>query len=187
MKYSNETYPLKGVQIQLCSFDESLLNERYLSWMSDPLITQNLIKPSSELQIKDLFEYVNSLKESDNNYIFALRTIKDGTHIGNLRIGPIDWKKRDSKFGIMIGDKSFHGKGIATEALKLTLDFVFNYLKLDTFTLEVTDNNAAAIKVYDKIGMHKIGIIEKGFKKENVQRDLLIFQINKSQYQSKKI
>ena len=173
-----------GKQIQLCYFEDCLINERYLSWMCDAQITQNLVKPSNELTTKDLYEYVNSLRESDNNYIFAIREIKNGMHLGNLRIGPIDWSKKDSKFGIMIGDASFHGKGIGTEALELTVDFGFNFLDLKTFTLEVTDNNIAAIKVYKKIGMRKIGLVEKGFIKENIQRDLFVFQIAKEMFDS---
>ena len=45
------------------------------------------------------------------------------------KFSEINIKKSD--FGIMIGDKRFHGLGIASEALELIKHFSFDYLKLD--------------------------------------------------------
>ena len=62
---------------------------------------------------------------------------KNNRHIGNVRLGPIDDERKISKFGILIGDKDFHGLGVGTEVMGLIKDFSFNYLRLKKLRFDV--------------------------------------------------
>ena len=46
----------------------------------------------------------------------------------------------NSNFGILMGDKNFHGLGLATEVLELIKDFGFNYLNLKKLNLLLLKN-----------------------------------------------
>jgi ribosomal-protein-alanine N-acetyltransferase len=167
-----------GQKIDLIPFDQQFVGQRYLSWVHDQEVTKYLIQPSKKLTLQDLQEYVEILKASPDDYFFAIVYQELNLHIGNLRVGPISWDNSDTRFGIMIGDKNFYGKGLATEALELTLKFVFTILKLKKFTLEVPSLNIAACKVYEKIGMKIIGNKKNGFIRDDITSDMLTLQIS---------
>lgn len=53
---------------------------------------------------------------------------------------------------ILIGDKSFRGKGYGTVLTKMLTEWIFENLQAEYITLNVYDFNAAAIKSYEKAG-----------------------------------
>ena len=57
--------------------------------------------------------------DSNFDYFFAIFVKKNSKHIGNVRLGPIDFKAMKSNFGILIGNKNFHGIGMEQECLIL--------------------------------------------------------------------
>ncbi len=75
-----------------------------------------------------------------------------GKHIGTVKLEPIDVDKGTAMFGLLIGDRDYWGKGIATEVTNLIVDFAFNTLGLREVTLGVLADNKAAIRVYEKCG-----------------------------------
>ena len=60
-------------------------------------------------------------------------------------------------FGIFIGEKSFWGQGYGQEATRLTLDYGFNLLNLNSIMLGVMAFNERALRTYEKVGFMKIG------------------------------
>ena len=66
----------------LCLSD---VNEKYLSWVNDPVVTENLNIGLNRLTHTDLVKYVeDSPKEGRNNY--AIITEHSQQHIGNCSI-----------------------------------------------------------------------------------------------------
>lgn len=64
----------------------------------------------------------------------------------------ISYKNRIGTVGIFIGDENNRSNGYGTEALKLLLDYGFNYLNLNNIMLAVKSFNERAIKCYEKVG-----------------------------------
>ena len=73
----------------------------------------------------------------DNRHVFidAILNKKTGAHIGNIKLGDINWIHRFSELGIMIGDKRYWGKGYGEEACKLVLAYAFDRLNLNKVIL----------------------------------------------------
>jgi RimJ/RimL family protein N-acetyltransferase len=74
------------------------------------------------------------------------------THIGNIKIGPIDWNHKFAEIGIIIGNEKYWGKGYASEAIKLLSDFGFKKLNLHKISAGVYSNNYGSIKAFLKAG-----------------------------------
>ena len=53
---------------------------------------------------------------------------------------------------IYIGDRSYWNRGYAFEALKIIMDYLFNYYNLNKLYLNVRADNQNAIKLYNKVG-----------------------------------
>lgn len=58
-------------------------------------------------------------------------------------------------------DGKYNGKGYATKAVKLAVDYAFNELELHRIEAGVMPNNKASIRVLEKAVFHKEGIARK--------------------------
>ena len=141
---------LESDQVELQPFSKDFISNNYLNWINDKDVARFIDKAKNNTSLEDLNFFAERLIKSDFDYFFAIIYKKKKCHIGNVRLCTIDSNFKESNFGILIGDKSFHGCGIATEVLELIKDFSFNYLKLDKIHFPVVKENAAAMKLYAK-------------------------------------
>ncbi|HVB63083.1 MAG TPA: GNAT family protein [Nitrolancea sp.] len=77
--------------------------------------------------------------------------------IGTTGLRDVDLRQGTAEFTIGIGDAEYRGKGLGTEATRLTLDYAFTALGLHNVMLRVMAFNATAIHVYQKVGFREIG------------------------------
>ncbi len=68
-----------------------------------------------------------------------------------------DFINRTATLGIFIGDKDYRNEGYGTEAIKLILDYGFNYLNLNNIKLDLMSFNERALKCYIKCGFKEYG------------------------------
>lgn len=93
------------------------------------------------------------------NAIFGIRS---GDRVcGLVMLRNIDWISRSAWFGIFIGDPSARGKGVGAAAMADILDFGFKDLGLNRIALEVAASNAQAIRLYEKLGFEREGLLRK--------------------------
>ena len=74
------------------------------------------------------------------------------------------------------------GQGIMTEALDAMLSFGFEDYGLNRITANVIKDNAASIKVLQKLGFVQEGILRESLYKNGQYHDLICFSILKSEY-----
>ena len=86
---------------------------------------------------------------------FTVYDRSDGTPIGFSSLFHIDHRNGTAEFGIFLGER--RGKGLGTEATRLTLDWGFTVLGLHNIMLGVAAWNQRAIRVYTKVGFREIG------------------------------
>ena len=82
----------------------------------------------------------------------------------------------------MIGDKRNYDKGYGTEATKLMLNHAFNNLNLNRIYLKVLEDNPRAIKIYDKCGFKKEGVLRSAVYKNGSYKNLIIMSILKEEF-----
>lgn len=91
------------------------------------------------------------LLESDSKR-FAI--IANGNYVGNIQLTSII-DTLSAEYHIFIGEKSYWGKGVATKATELIIDYAKHSLNIKEIFLRVHQDNHAAIKVYTKFGFIK--------------------------------
>lgn len=124
-----DTSILYGERIYLRRLTEDDATEDYVCWMNDPEINQYLESRFHKQTIESIKAFIRSVT-NENNYQFGIFILDTGKHIGNIKIGGINNNHKYADIGFLIGDKSFWGQGIATEAIKLASDFAFHSLGL---------------------------------------------------------
>tara|TARA_B100001057_G_scaffold499417_1_gene609975 strand:- start:259 stop:750 length:492 start_codon:yes stop_codon:yes gene_type:complete len=91
------------------------VNKTYLKWMNDRTVFRYSDQSKYNHNIKDIKDYLKA-RFNSNEIIFGI-FIKD-RHIGNIKLGPIDYLNKASEISYFIGEKEFWGKGIGTIAIK---------------------------------------------------------------------
>jgi RimJ/RimL family protein N-acetyltransferase len=86
---------------------------------------------------------------------FTIYDREDGAPVGTCALMNISHRHARATFGILLGER--RGRGLGTDATRLTLDWAFNVLSLRNVILEVHPWNAGAIRAYEKAGFKLIG------------------------------
>jgi RimJ/RimL family protein N-acetyltransferase len=124
----------------------------YLQWMNDQEVlkyTESRFHPYTKARLR---EYIRTINKNPD-FIFRAITLRDsGRHIGNIKLGPVDWNHRFGDIGIIIGAKDCWGRGYAAESIRLLADFAFSSLKLHKLTAGCYVVNIPSIKAFEKAG-----------------------------------
>ena len=168
---------IKGKRIYLKLLTKENASPVYCSWLNDPEVTKYL--KTKKATIARLKKYIQEKNENLNCLFLGIFFKKNKKHIGNIKLEPIDFRKKKATIGIMIGDKNYWGKGLATESLKLLVDYGFHKLNLKEVNLGVVSENKAAIKIYQKAGFKINKIEKKSIHRNNKLFDRIIMKIKK--------
>lgn len=139
-------------------------SEVYLSWFRDPDINRFIESVKSTNSITQIESFIREKSISDNAILFGIFLKENDKHIGNIKYEPIDFDRKLSIMGIMIGDKESRNRGYGSEALKASSKWLHQFLKIENIYLGVHFQNEIAIQSYKKVGFevtNQIPLIEK--------------------------
>ena len=151
-------------RFQLKSLTTKDVTEKYLSWFNQSKEIEKYISFAQKCEgIDSLMQYVKDKKDRED-VLFLGIFCSLGQHIGNIKYEPIDLKNRTATMGILIGDKEWRGKGVASEVIKISGKYLKNNYGIKYIDLGVDKSNARAISAYEKINFKIIEENNTGFK-----------------------
>ena len=174
-----------GEKIYLRGLERADLEGAYFDWLNDREVTKFLESGRFPSTKEAMEEYYNNTALSNNNAMFAVVDKKADKHIGNIKLGPVNWITRIASLGIMIGDKESWGKGYGTEAIRLVLDYAFNRLNLHKVTAGIAAIHKASIKAFEKAGFTIEGHAKSQFYLDGEYSDSLYLGITREDYLEK--
>ena len=138
-------------RFQLKSLTTKDVTEKYLSWFNQSKEIEKYISFAQKCEgIDSLMQYVKDKKDRED-VLFLGIFCSLGQHIGNIKYEPIDLKNKTATMGILIGDKEWRGKGVASEVIKISGKYLKNNYGIKYIDLGVDKSNARAISAYEKI------------------------------------
>jgi RimJ/RimL family protein N-acetyltransferase len=170
-----------GELIDLCVLSAERHAEKCIKWLNDEDVNLFLTTGWRPIMKKAELRWFENIAEDDNNIVMAIKT-KDGEYIGNVGLHKIDYRHRKAEMGIFIGEKSYWGKGIATEAETMISDYGFRHLNLRKIYAGIIIDNIGSIKAAKKAGFKKEGILREHLFIDGKHRDVIqlaIFNPNK--------
>lgn len=171
-------FEIREESLLLRGFSErELLSDAYLKWCNDPEVVRKIGRDDYLLPVsrQKLIDYFKNLQNSKTAFlaIYFIENAKE-TFIGTLKIYDIDILSRKASIGIMIGNRSFWGKGIATKALKLSLHYIFKILKLEKACAGYQSDNIGMARAFEKAGFHIEGSLKKHIFTDGAIQDLIL-------------
>lgn len=148
---------IEGERIYLRPLIEEDATERYSHWLNDAEVNKFL--ETRQASKEDLQKYIRQKRESEMVLFLGIFWKENDEHIGNVKLEPVDFNEKKATLGILIGEKEYWGRGVATEVTDLLTTFAFDHLGLQEVNLGVIRENSAAIRVYEKCGfeVYKVG------------------------------
>jgi len=162
MNEPNYHHFIEGEQIFLREVRREDVNENYYKWMNDHEITRYTESRFYPYSKEQLLAYVSSLDGQRGSAFLAIVEKSSGQHIGNIKLGNIDWIHRRADIGVIIGEKTCWGKGYASEAIRLVSVYAFGKLNLHKVWAGCYANNTGSIKAFKKAGF-----LEEGLQKQH--------------------
>ncbi len=152
-----------------------------LNWINDreQVLLNGSYKPVSEKQHREWFEAV---QQRSDIFIFGIRLLETDNLIGSCQLHSISSIHRNAELQIRLGEVSSRGQGYGTEAVELLLDFGFRDLNLHRIYLHVFSHNAAAIRVYEKSGFVREGLLRQTAYIDGEYRDVILMGIIREEY-----
>ena len=176
---------ITGEKLYLRGLEKSDLEGEYFDWLNDREVTKFLESGGFPNTLEKMEEFYRNTALSNNNAIFAIVDKETDRHIGNIKLGPVDWIGRIAPLGIMIGNKESWGKGHATEAIRLVLDYAFNRLNLHKVNTGIAAIHQASLQAFEKAGFETEGTAKSNFFFEGSYCDALYLGITKEDFLKK--
>lgn len=146
--------------------EERDLQGDWLSWLQNPKVIEWLEGPRlKKYQQKDLEDYFNNFSraynESEEFKLIAIRY--HGKHIGNITISEWSNLHKSATLGIVIGDPSCWGRGIAKRVLTKLCTYLMSQDGGELIRLEAGAfvDNRGSVKAFQQAGFVQEGIFKK--------------------------
>jgi len=166
----------EGGQIYVRLLTEKDATETYANWLNDSLVNQYLESRFKHNSREDVRAYIKTMIASQSDYLFGIFDKSNDRHIGNIKIGDINNFHKFGDIGLLIGEKDYWGKGIATEAIRLVMDYAFEDLHLNKVTASMYANNRGSYKAFVKNGFRELGVLRKHVLFEGSYVDVIKFE-----------
>lgn len=172
--------PLVGKNIFLRTLNFRDATSQYLSWLHDPDVIRYLeIRFSSPRTVEDLAQHINSANDSDESLMLGMFLRTNSSHIGNIKLGPINRCHSTSDIGLLIGERAEWGKGHASAAIELLSDYAFTKLALAKLTAGCYEKNEGSRRAFLKAGFVEEGRRKAQYLVEGKRRDgIMLGKVN---------
>jgi ribosomal-protein-alanine N-acetyltransferase len=146
-------------RLLLRALEPADLNATYLSWLNDPGVNRYLETRFLPQTMDALESYWQAHRDDPASPWFAICKQADGRHIGNIKLGPIQWLHRRADLSLFIGDCTCWGKGYASEAIAAVRDWAFAELDLQKLNAGIYAGNMGSRRAFEKCGFSLEGTL----------------------------
>jgi RimJ/RimL family protein N-acetyltransferase len=166
---------IKATQVILKELTISDYSIKYLNWMKDKKINefteQKLVKQNK----KKILDFIKEKRNSKKEFLYGiyLKLGNNSKHVGNIKLGSINFYHKNAYISYFIGDKNFWGMNIATISIKKVLLIAKNKFKLKKITACTYKINVGSMKVLKKNGFS----LEASFKKHLIYKNKRVDEV----------
>jgi len=169
--FDSETYDDKG-QIYLRQLTRDDVTDTYLSWFRDAKVTEYL--EARDLSRAEVIDYIIGGRESGLHVMFGIIAKNSDRHIGNVKIGPINWRHGTSGLVTFIGERDYWARGIAREAVRIGIRLAFEVYGLRKLSDGVIEGNEGSVRAYCAAGFELEGRLKGHYLLDGEERDRII-------------
>ena len=117
----------------------------------------------------------------------AICLVKDHLFIGYVSLSDIDYRNRRAEWsGIVIGEKEYRGRGYATEAVYLLLEYAFHELGMHRVSGSWLAENMVSLFLGKMMGFQHEGVLRDHLYKNGKHHDVIVMSMLRPEFESLK-
>jgi len=102
--------------------------------------------------------------------------------VGQTAFFRIDYISRAAVFYLAILDPNCWSQGLGTETTQMMMQYAFNTLNLNRIQLHVCQETTAAIKIYQRVGFKKEGVLRQAMYRNGRYYDFWVMGLLRSDW-----
>jgi [ribosomal protein S5]-alanine N-acetyltransferase len=134
---------------------------RYVDWLRDPEVNRYLETRWVDQTLETVRAFVEATEQDSASHLLAIIDNASLAHIGNIKIGPVSTHHHSADISYFIGERSFWGRGYATEAIRRASAFGFERLELHRLQAGLYASNVASARALEKAGYVREAVFEQ--------------------------
>ena len=140
-------------KIELFLLGPEHVGPAYVGWLSDPLVGRYLESRFVEHSEASTRAFVSAQRADPAALFLGIRARSlDMRHVGNVKLAPIDRRHGLGEMGILIGERSAWGRGIASDAISAIARIAREQLSLRKLTAGCYASNIGSEKAFLRAG-----------------------------------
>ena len=140
-------------ELEMFLLEPAHVGPDYVGWLADPDVNRYLesrfgvhTQRSTRAFVQDCLDDPGTLFLGIRSKVLGLR------HVGNIKLAPIDSRHGLAEVGILIGDRSAWGRGIASGAIAALARIAHDQLALRKLTAGCYASNIGSKKAFQRAG-----------------------------------
>jgi RimJ/RimL family protein N-acetyltransferase len=126
------------------------VSDNYVSWLKDYEVVKFTEQKWNKHSRETVTAFVEACASSKNQFLFGI--FFEGTHIGNIKLGSVNWHHKVGFVSYFIGERECYGQGIGSNAIKTVLQFGFQEIGLEKICAQYYEPNIASARALEKCG-----------------------------------
>jgi [ribosomal protein S5]-alanine N-acetyltransferase len=173
---------LETKTVALCSPTREDFGVKMMTWINDKEVTQFLSRGTLPANAELLDQEYESGRNQQTEIQLAIVDKKTGTYVGIVGLHSFNWVSRHCEFRILIGEKSYWGKGYGAQACQLIVSYAFEALNMNKVWLGVNMENKRAYESYQRCGFKDEGVLRQELFRNNRYYDIARMSILRDEY-----
>lgn len=153
--------------------------ENKVKWINDPA-NNTYLHYDLPLDVSKTKNWWQNVKERTDRFDAVIEA--DGVPCGLIGLLAIDGKNKKAEYYVSMGDCSYKGKGVATKATELLLEYAFRDLHLQRVYLYTETANIPAQKLIEKAGFCREGMMKSDLYSKGRFVDRFVYGITKDMF-----
>ena len=148
----NLSRPYISEHLLLRSLKSTDIDETFLSWFHDEPLMRFYTNSRQTYSRESLLSSIEQGIANATVYVFAIIELESQVCIGTIKLGPINHDHQISDLVVLIGDRRFHGRGLAIEAIRLGNAIAFEEFNIRKLFGGMFETNQSSLKAYTGTG-----------------------------------
>ena len=144
-----------NMNVTIRKFEEADIPNK-IKWINDSQNNQ-FLHYDIPLEYEKTLSWFKNIKQRTDRYDAVIEA--DGVPVGLIGLLSIDKVNRKAEYYISMGEMSYKGKGVASVASRIIIDYAFDELKLNKIYLYTETQNQVAQRLFEKVGFVKEGYL----------------------------
>lgn len=164
----------KNIHLRGLRREEIFEGTPYYRWLNDlslDVFTERSYFPNTPERMEAYFNHAQQHQEA---FLLGIFDNETGKHIGNIGYNQINQLQRRAFIAYLLGDKTFAGRGVITQAVLMFMYYGFNKLNYDRIHGGVSEAHEASVRICEKVGLLVEGRQRKHVMRNGERFDVLI-------------